>query len=154
MQPYHCTDDMRWMEERIGHERCKGAYAFRSLADAGAILAFGSDWPGTNASYYPVNPLLGIYAAVTRQTLKGQPPEGWFPEQRVTLDESLRAYTWGGAYASFEEDLKGTLEPGKLADLAVLGANLFETDPRAWLDTPVDYTIVDGEVVFDRSLSP
>ena len=151
VQPYHCTDDMRWMEERIGHERCAGAYAFKSLRDAGAVLAFSSDWPGTNASYYPVNPLYGLYAAVTRQTIEGAPENGWFPDQKIPLDEALRAYTWGGAYASFEEDLKGTIEPGKLADLAVLDTDLFGTPPARWLDAQVDYTIVGGAIVYDRS---
>jgi predicted amidohydrolase YtcJ len=151
VQPFHCTDDMRWMEERIGHERSRGAYAFRSLMEAGATLAFGSDWPGTNASYYPVNPILGLYAAVTRQTVNGAPPEGWFPDERISLDDALRAYTLGGAYASFEDDLKGTLEEGKLADLAVLDTNLFETPPSEWLETQVDYTMVGGRFVYDRS---
>ncbi len=151
VQPYHCTDDMRWMEDRIGHERCKGAYAFRSLADAGAVLAFGSDWPGTNASYYPVNPIYGLYAAVTRQTVEGTPPEGWFPEQRISLDQALRAYTAAGAYTSYEEDLKGTIEAGKLADIAVLDTNLFETEPSEWLDAQVDTTIVGGRMVYQRS---
>ena len=151
VQPYHCTDDMRWMEERIGHERCKGAYAFRSLIDAGCTLAFGSDWPGTNASYYPVNPLFGLYAAVTRQTINGTPPEGWFPEQRLSLEEALRAYTYGGAYASFEENDKGRIKEGQLADLAVLNTDLFETEPSEWLEARVDYTIVGGRIVFDRS---
>ena len=150
VQPYHCTDDMRWMEERIGHERCRGAYAFRSLRDAGAVLAFGSDWPGTSASYYPVNPLYGLYAAVTRQTIEGTPAGGWFPDQKISLEEALRAYTSGGAYASFEEDLKGTIEEGKLADLAVLDTDLFQTSPAQWLDAGVDYTIVGGRIVYDR----
>ncbi len=150
VQPYHCADDMRWMEERIGRERCRGAYAFRSLADAGAVLAFGSDWPGTNASYYPVNPLYGIYAAVTRQTLEGTPSGGWFPEQRVSLTEALRAYTAGSAHAAFEERIKGTLEPGKLADLVVLGTDPFETEPARWLETQVDLTFVGGKLVYAR----
>ena len=149
VQPYHCTDDMRWMEERIGHERSRGAYAFRSLEEAGCILSFGSDWPGTNASYYPINPILGLYAAVTRQTIKGTPAGGWFPEERISLEDALRAYTWGGAYSTFEEDLKGTITPGKLADLAVFDTNLFETPPSEWLDAGVDYTIVGGKVVFE-----
>jgi predicted amidohydrolase YtcJ len=151
VQPFHCADDMRWMEERIGHERSRGAYAFRSLMEADATLAFGSDWPGTNASYYPVNPMLGLYAAVTRQTVSGAPPEGWFPGERITLEDALRAYTLGGAYASFEDDLKGTLEPGKLADLAVLDTDLFETPPLEWLQARVDYTMVGGRIVYDRS---
>lgn len=151
VQPYHCADDMRWMEERIGTQRCRGAYAFRALADAGCTLAFGSDWPGTNASYYPVNPLYGLYSAVTRQTIKGTPAGGWFPEQKVTVEEALRAYTWAGAYASFEEHSKGTLAPGNLADLAVLDTDLFETPPAQWLSASIDYTIVGGRVVFDRA---
>ena len=150
VQPYHCADDMRWMEERIGHERCRGAYAFRSLAQAGAVLAFGSDWPGTNASYYPVNPLTGLYAAVTRQTVEGTPEDGWFPEQRLSLAEALRAYTWGGAYASFEDGAKGTLEPGKLADTAVLDTDLFRAPPRRWLEARVDLTMIGGRIVYDR----
>ena len=86
VQPYHVTDDMRWMEERIGYERCKGAYAFKTLQENDCILSFGSDWPGTNASYYPINPLMGLYAAVTRQTINGEPAAGWFPEQRISLE--------------------------------------------------------------------
>jgi len=154
VQPYHCIDDMRWMEERIGHERSKGAYAFRSLRMAGAELAFGSDWPGTNASYYPVNPLLGLYAAVTRQTLDGQPPDGWFPDEAISLEEAMRAYTRAGAFTSFEEDLKGTIERGRLADFAILDTDLFSTDPSKWLDARVDYTIVGGKVVYDRENDP
>lgn len=148
VQPFHVTDDMRWMEERIGHERCKGAYAFRTLRDNGCILSFGSDWPGTNASYYPVNPLYGLYAAVTRQTVQGEPKEGWFPEQKLGLEESLKAYTWGAAYGAFEEGIKGTITKGKLADFAVLNADLFVIPPAEWLTTKVDYTIVHGKVVY------
>ena len=114
------------------------------------MLSFGSDWPGTHASYYPVNPILGLYAAVTRQTIEGTPKEGWFPEQRITLEEALRAYTWGGAYASYEEDLKGTLAPGKLADIAVLDTDLFRTAPSKWLEAKVDLTVVGGRVVYRR----
>lgn len=151
VQPYHCIDDMRWMEERIGRERSRGAYAFRSLQEAGCVLSFGSDWPGTNASYYPINPILGLYAAVTRRTIKGTPPDGWFPEQRIGLPDALRAYTRGGAYATFEDELKGTLAPGMLADLAVLDTDLFDTSPEAWLDAKIDYTIVGGRIVHDRA---
>lgn len=150
VQPFHVTDDMRWMEERIGYERCKGAYAFKTLQDNGATLSFGSDWPGTNASYYPVNPLYGLYAAVTRQTVHGEPADGWFPDQKLSLEESLKAYTWGGSYGAFEEDDKGTIETGKLADFAVLEKNIFEVPPADWLQTQVDYTIVGGKVVYDR----
>lgn len=150
VQPYHVTDDMRWMEERIGYERCKGAYAFKTLQENGCTLSFGSDWPGTNASYYPVNPFFGLYAAVTRQTLTGEPETGWFPEQRITLEESLKAYTYGSAYGAFEETIKGTLSPGKLADFAVLDTDLFSTAPEQWLKTNVELTIVGGKVVFSR----
>jgi predicted amidohydrolase YtcJ len=150
VQPYHVTDDMRWMEERIGYERCKGAYAFKTLQENGCTLSFGSDWPGTNASYYPVNPFFGLYAAVTRQTLTGEPEAGWFPEQRISLEESLRAYTYGSAYGAFEENIKGTLSPGKLADIAVLDTDLFSTEPEQWLKAHVDLTLVGGKVVFER----
>jgi hypothetical protein len=150
VQPFHVTDDMRWMEERIGYERCKGAYAFKTLRDNGCILSFGSDWPGTNASYYPINPLFGLYAAVTRQTVQGEPAEGWFPEQKLSLEESLKAYTWGAAYGAFEDEMKGTITKGKMADFTVLGADLFSIPPSEWLTTNVDYTVVDGRVVYRR----
>ena len=149
VQPYHVTDDMRWMEERIGYERCKGAYAFKTLQDYGSILSFGSDWPGTNASYYPINPLMGLYAAVTRQTINGEPAEGWFPEQRISLEDALKAYTWGSSFGAFEENKKGILETGKLADIAVLDTDLFETDPAEWLKAEIDYTIVGGKIVYE-----
>ncbi len=151
VQPYHVTDDMRWMEERIGAERCKGAYAFKTLKDYGCVLSFGSDWPGTNASYYPVNPLMGLYAAVTRQTLQGEPAEGWFPNQKLTLEESLEAYTQGSAFGAFEETRKGTIEKGKFADFAVLNTDLFSTPPSAWINAGVDYTIVDGKIVYQAN---
>lgn len=150
VQPYHVTDDMRWMEERIGYERCKGAYAFKTLQESGSVLSFGSDWPGTNASYYPINPLYGLYAAVTRQTINGEPEDGWFPEQKISLEDALKAYTWGASFGAFEEKIKGTIATGKLADFAVLDTDLFETEPSAWLEANVDYTIVDGEVVYQR----
>lgn len=148
VQPYHVIDDMRWMQERIGYERSEGAYAFRTLHDNGCILSFGSDWPGTSASYYPVNPLYGLYAAVTRQTVNGKPDEGWFPLQRIGLEEALRAYTWGSAFGAFEDHIKGTLEPGKLADLVVLDTDIFSTEPSDWLNARAVYTIVDGKVVY------
>ncbi len=148
VQPYHVTDDMRWMEERIGYERCKGAYAFKTLKDIGCQLSFGSDWPGTNASYYPINPLYGLYAAVTRQTVNGEPESGWFPEQKISLEEALKAYTWGSAFSTFEEDVKGTIAPGFLADIAVLDTNLFESEPSDWLNAKFDYTIMGGKIVY------
>src|SRR5690606_33749732 len=121
VQPYHAIDDMRWMEERIG-ERSRWAYAFRTLKDAGVALSFGSDWPGTNASWYTANPLHGIYAAVTRQTLDGQPAEGWFPEERIDVETALRAYTVNNAWVAGEEKVKGMLKEGMLADVVVLDA--------------------------------
>ena len=151
VQPYHLSDDMRWMEERIGRERCEGAYAFKRIQDSGAMLAFGSDWPGTSAAEYPINPMLGLYAAVTRQTLTGQPEAGWFPEQRIAIEEAIRAYTYNAAYALFEENDKGSIAVGKLADLAVLSQNLRQVAPAALLDTEVLYTIVDGKVVYRKA---
>jgi len=148
VQPYHAIDDMRWMEERIGHERCRGAYAFKTLLENGALLSFGSDWPGTNASWYPAKPLLGIYAAVTRQTLDGQPPEGWFPEQRLDVETAIRAYTINNAFAAGEEDIKGSLRVGKLADFTILDRDLLQIDPAEIKDVRVLATVVDGRVVY------
>jgi predicted amidohydrolase YtcJ len=152
VNPYHVSDDMRWMEERIGKERDQGAYAFRKLKDAGAVLVFGSDSPGTNAARYYLSPVYGLYAAVTRQTLKGEPKEGWFPDQRLTIEEALDAYTRAPAWASFEEDRKGTLTPGKLADIAVFDTNLVDaakSDPQKLLRAKVRYTIVGGKIVYE-----
>ena len=153
VNPYHISDDMRWMEERIGSERSLGAYAFRALKDAGAVLVFGSDSPGTNAARYFLHPKYGLYAAVSRQTLGGEPAEGWFPGQRLTIEEAIEAYTRNPAWASFEEDIKGTLTPGKLADIAVFDVDLVEAgrdDPARLLDAEALYTIVGGRVVYER----
>jgi predicted amidohydrolase YtcJ len=152
VNPYHVSDDMRWMEERIGADRSKGAYAFRKLKDAGAVLVFGSDSPGTNAARYFLNPRYGLYAAVSRQTLKGEPKEGWFPDQRLTIEEAIEAATKNPAWASFEESRKGTLAPGKLADLSVWDLNLIEagrTAPARLLDARVLMTITGGRVVYE-----
>ena len=146
MQPYHAIDDGRWAEEYIGPERIKTTYAFRSLLDTGATLAFGSDW-----FVAPATPLEGIYAAVTRRTLDGKNPDGWVPEQKITVTEALRAYTINAAYASFEEDSKGTLEPGKLADFVVLDHDLTAIDPVEIWDMKVQQTWVGGKKVFDRT---
>ena len=154
VNPYHVSDDMRWMEERIGKERSKGAYAFRTLKNAGATLIFGSDSPGTNAARYFLSPVYGLYAAVTRQTLGGEPKEGWFPGERLTIEESIEAYTKGPAWATFEENLKGTLTPGKLADVAIFDTNLLEAgrkNPAQLLKARVNCTIVGGKVVFERN---
>lgn len=149
VQPYHCTDDMRWMEERIAG-RAKFAYMFRSLQRSGAVMSFGSDWPGTNASYYPINPLLGIYAAVTRQTLKGEPAAGWFPAERVSMEEAVRWFTINNAWATYEEDARGSIKVGKLADLVVLDRDIFARPPRELPDTRVLFTILDGKVVYEQ----
>ena len=150
INPFHAIDDMRWMEDRIG-ERSIGAYAFRSLKDGGALLVFGSDWPGTNAAWYPTDPMQMIYAAVTRKTLDGLPEGGWYPAQRLTVQEALEAHTINGAYAAFEEDVKGKLAPGYMADLAVLSQNLFEIDPDAIKDVRVLRTMVNGKWVYIAS---
>lgn len=150
VNPYHISDDMRWMEERIGRERCRGAYAFRSLLDNGALLSFGSDWPGTSAALYHVHPKYLIYAAVTRQTLTGEPAGGWFPEQRISVEEAIRAYTVNNALAAFEEDIRGSLAPGKLADITVFDRNLLEVPARDLLQAEVLTTVVDGRVVFRK----
>ncbi len=148
VQPFHLSDDMRWMEERIG-ERVRGAYAFRRIASSGATLSFGSDWPGTAAAEYPIDPRLGLYAAVTRQTLGGEPEGGWFPEERLDIETALRAYTFGSAYGNFEDDIKGTLEVGKLADVTILDRNLLEIPARDILQAKVLYTITGGRIVYD-----
>ncbi len=150
MQPFHTSDDMRWMEERIGRERSRGAYAFRRLWDSGAVISFGSDSPGTNASRYYLNPMLGLYAAVTRMTLSGQPEGGWFPTERLTIEEAIRAYTLNTAYAGYEEDIKGSLTVGKLADFVVLSDDLLTIDPRQLKDVAVTMTFVGGRVVYQR----
>ena len=142
MQPAHAIDDGRWAEKRIGPERIKTTYAFRSLLDAGARLAFGTDWPVA-----PLDPLIGIYAAVTRETTDGKNPHGWVPEQKISLEEAVRAYTAGSAYAEFGEREKGTLEPGKLADVVVLSQDIFRINPKEIPETEAVQTIVGGRVV-------
>lgn len=146
MQPYHAIDDGRWAEKRIGAERAKGTYAFRSLLDAGAILAFGSDW-----YVAPMEPLMGIYAATTRRTLDGAHPDGWVPEQKISVAEAVRAYTAGSAHAEYQDAAKGTLEPGKLADLVVLSDDIFAIDPARIERVQVDATLLGGKVVFERN---
>ncbi len=157
VNPYHVSDDMRWMEERIGARRSAGAYAFRKLKDAGAVLIFGSDSPGTNAARYYLSPVYGLYAAVSRQTLGGEPAEGWFPDQRLTIEEAIDAYTRAPAWATFQEDLKGTVTPGKLADMAVFDTDLVaagHNDPAKLLEARVLYTIVGGRIVYQGEPSP
>ena len=142
VQPYHAIDDGRWAEKRIGHERAKTTYAFRTFLDHGVRLAFGSDW-----TVAPLNPMQGLYAAVTRATLDGKNPGGWFPEQKLKLEEAIQAYTTGSAFAEFGEKEKGSLTPGKLADIVVLDSDLFAIAPEKIKDVTVRYTIVGGKIV-------
>ncbi len=146
IQPSHCIDDMRWARKRIGAERCRMAYNSKSFLDAGIPVAFGTDW-----FVEPLDPRLGLYAAVTRELVEGGPKDGFFPEERISLDSAIDLYTRGSAYAEFADERKGTLEPGKLADLAVFAADLFKVEPRKILTTPVDLTMVGGRVVFERT---
>jgi predicted amidohydrolase YtcJ len=145
MQPYHAIDDGRWAANRLDTARLRGTYAFRSLLATRAHLAFGSDW-----TVAPLDPIQGIYAAVTRRTLDGLNPDGWFPEQKLSLDEALRAYTAGVAYAGFLDDKVGVLRPGMLADLALLDRDLFRERPEDIAQAHVVATVVGGRVVYER----
>ncbi|MEO7963897.1 MAG: amidohydrolase, partial [Gemmatimonadaceae bacterium] len=145
MQPYHAIDDGRWADKVIGTERAKGTYAFRSFLDAKATLAFGSDW-----FVAPPTPLEGIYAAATRRTLDDKNPGGWVPEQKITVEEAMRAYTSGSAFAQFSEKDKGTLQLGKLADFAMIDHDLTKIAPETIRDAKVILTVVGGKIVFDR----
>jgi predicted amidohydrolase YtcJ len=149
MQPYHAIDDGRWAEKVIGPERAKTTYAFRSLRDSGARLAFGSDW-----FVAPATPLEGIYAAVTRRTLDDKHPNGWVPEQKIGVEDALRAYTTGGAFASFEEDEKGSLAPGMLGDVVIVDRDLTAIPPETIREARIMYTIVGGRIIFDRGSKP
>jgi predicted amidohydrolase YtcJ len=140
MQPYHAIDDGRWAEKRIGPERIKTTYAFRSLLDAGARLTFGSDWVVA-----PLSPLEGIYAAVTRRTLDGANPEGWVPQEKISIDEALKCYTANNAYAGFQENKTGMLKAGMWADFAVLSEDLFQIAPERIKDVKVLRTVVGGK---------
>jgi predicted amidohydrolase YtcJ len=143
MQPSHASDDMRWAEARLGAERAQGAYAWRWFLDAGVPLAFGSDFP-----VEVVNPFWGLYAAITRQDEKGSPPGGWHPDQKLTLEEALRAHTAGSAYAAFHESRLGILKPGSRADVTIVDRDLFQASPLGVLESGVVTTIIDGEVTF------
>jgi predicted amidohydrolase YtcJ len=154
VQPFHAIDDMRWMEERIGSERIRWTYAFRTLHDAGVRLSFGSDWPGTQASWYTANPLMGMYAAVARQTPEGEPAGGWIPEERIDAETALRAYTVNNAWAEGKEEEKGRVAEGLLADLVVLDRNPLEVEPSELQAVRVDLTIVDGRIVHERRGDP
>ncbi|HEX9615750.1 MAG TPA: amidohydrolase family protein, partial [Bacteroidota bacterium] len=145
VQPYHAIDDGRWAEKRIGHERCKTTYPFRSFLENGVRMCFGSDW-----TVAPLSPLLGIHAAVTRRTTDGDNPGGWFPEQKITVHEAIRAYTIDNAYASFEEDEKGSIRAGKLADFVVLSHDILTIDPVQIEKTEVTMTILGGKIVYEK----
>ncbi len=149
MQPTHATSDMYWAEDRLGPERIKGAYAWRRFLDAGVRLAFGSDFPVESA-----NPMLGIYAAVTRQDTTGWPPGGWYPDQRLTREEALRAFTLDAAYAAFQEHELGSLEPGKWADFLILDRDIMRVPEQDIFRTKVYATVLGGEVVFRHTASP
>ncbi len=148
MQPIHLSDDGRWAWKRLDEKRLKGTYAFRTLLDTGAVLAFGSDSPVAS-----LDPLWGIYSAVTRQTADGKNPNGWIPEQKITVDEAVRAFTYGSAYAEFQENVKGTLEVGRLADIIIISDDIFKIDPVKIRDAKVLTTVVDGRIVYQASQS-
>ena len=148
MQPYHAIDDGRWAEKRIGHDRASRTYAFRTFLNDGVRLAFGTDWPVA-----PLNPMLTIYAAVTRATLDGKNPNGWFPEQKLTVPEAVEAYTMESAYAEFQDQEKGSISPGKLADIVILSDDIFSIDPAKIRDVKVLTTIVGGRVIWEQGAS-
>jgi len=145
VQPSHCIDDMRWAEKRIGPQRCQNAYRWRSFLEANVHVAFGTDWP-----VEPLNPMLGLYAAVTREFPEGGPKGGWFPQEKITMAQAIELYTLGSAYAEFAEKEKGSIEVGKLADLVVLSRDLFTISPQEILTTKVLYTILDGRIIYRR----
>jgi predicted amidohydrolase YtcJ len=145
MQPYHAIDDGRWAERVIGPERAKGTYAFRSLLESGATVAFGSDW-----FVAPPTPIEGIYAAVTRRTLDDRNPDGWVPEQKITVEQALRAYTVSAARASFDEVRRGTLARGRQADLVLIDRDLTVVPPESIRDARVMLTMVGGRIVHER----
>jgi predicted amidohydrolase YtcJ len=145
MQPTHCITDKRFAEKRIGHERCKGAYAWRRLLDAGAKIAFGTDY-----SVEPLDPLEGLYASVTRKDRAGEPGPGWFPDQKLTMEEAIELYTLGSAYAEFMEGRKGMIKKDYLADMVIYDKDLMKIPPEEIMKALVDYTIVGGKVVYKR----
>jgi len=146
VQPYHAIDDGRWAEARIGHDRASRTYAFRTFMDHGVRLALGTDW-----DVAPLNPMLTLYAAVTRATLDGKNPNGWFPEQKLTVKETIEAYTMGSAYAEFQDQVKGSITPGKLADMVLLSDDVLTIDPVKIRDAKVLKTWVGGTLTYDSS---
>jgi len=145
VQPYHCIDDGVWAEKRIGPQRIKYTYPFKSFLDAGVKLCFGTDW-----YVAPLNPLLGIYAAVTRRTLDDKNPDGWIPEQKISVEDAIKCYTINSAYASFEENIKGSIEVGKLADLILLSDDILTIDPIKIKDVKVEMTMFDGKIIYNK----
>jgi predicted amidohydrolase YtcJ len=145
VQPYHCIDDGVWAEKRIGPERIKYTYPFKSFLDAGVKMCFGTDW-----YVAPLNPLLGIYAAVTRRTLDNKNPNGWIPEQKISVEDAIKCYTLNSAYASFEENIKGSIEVGKLADLIILSDDILSIDPVEIKDAQVEVTMFDGKIIYSK----
>ena len=145
MQPTHCITDKRFAEKRIGTDRCRGAYAWRSLLDTGAKIAFGTDY-----SVEPLDPLEGLYAAVTRKDRTGEPGDGWFPEEKLTMEEAIELYTLGSAYAEFMEDRKGIIRQGYLGDIVIMNNDLLTIPHDEIMSSKVDYTIVGGKVVYKR----
>jgi predicted amidohydrolase YtcJ len=145
MQPYHAIDDGRWAEKVIGPERIKTTYAFKSLLDNQAVLAFGSDW-----FVAPPTPIEGIYAAVSRRTLDDKNPGGWVPQQKISVEEALKAYTYNSAFASFDENNKGILKKGYLADFVILDQNLFDIKAENIRNVKVMKTFTGGKLVFER----
>jgi len=146
VQPYHAIDDGRWAEKRIGHDRASRTYAFRTFLDHRVRLALGTDW-----NVAPLNPMLTIYAAVTRATLDGKNPNGWFPGQKLTVAEAVEAYTMGSAYAEFQEKEKGSVTPGKLADMVLLSDDIFSIDPVKIREVKILKTIVGGKTIWDST---
>ncbi len=142
-QPYHAIDDGCWAEKRIGKERLKDIYPFKSFLNSGVKLCFGSDW-----SVAPINAILGIYAAVTRRTLDDKNPDGWIPEQKISVEDAIKCYTINNAYASFEENIKGSIDVGKLADFVVLSEDVLSINPVKIKNVKVDMTVFDGEVIY------
>ncbi len=145
VQPYHCIDDGVWAEKRIGPERIKTTHPYYSLLKSGTVVAFGTDWPVA-----PLNPLFGIYAAVTRQTVDGKNPNGWIPEEKISVEDAIKCYTLNAAYASFEDNLKGSIEVGKLADFVVLSDDILTIEPDKIKDVSIEMTVFDGEIVYEK----